>query len=402
MKSLGLWDMANNIDYIYQELGNDICLFPYMSAFYSSTNVVPCSITKFPAWHKRKEDTMLGTLNNDQWVELRKNFNGGSCHTTEFCKTCSLAEKQGGSSPRKLNNQYFAKHVSTDIVGHVKTIIDNNYQVDKLITLDFMPSNYCNYECIMCSGPASSSRQTFEIKVLGHNKGKQNEIVVDNDFYKLLSTVEILNFSGGETLLQKQVHELIDYLIEQDLAKNISVSLLTNVSKYPVKLLEKFKQFKNIFYTISIDGVGAVIEYQRRGAEWNEVEQNALRLLDNFGCVVNYVVTAVNVFSFIETVDWFAKHKIDKVILSLVFDQTKHLSVNVIPNDLKEPLLIKLKNTTHTGYYAGLINQLIDILEHAEYDPILLEQFIKSIRLEDNVSKKQLIEVVSEWKPYFE
>ena len=89
------------------------------------------------------------------------------------------------------------------------------------------------------------------------------------------------------------------------------------------------------------------------------------------------------------------------MFISLVYDRTKHLSVNVIPPELKDPLLIKLKNNNFTGLYRDLVDQVIDILERATYDPTLLDQFIKSIRLEDSVSKKKLIEVVPEWRPYF-
>jgi len=395
----------NNLDRIYEEFGANICLFPFMAGFYSinqlnNHGISPCSMVKFNGWGIQ-DNSIKSTLNNNQWIDLRKNFVIGSCHTSEFCETCSLAEKNGGDSPRKLNNQYFSEHIISNIIDHIKSVISNDYKVDKLLSMDFMPSNYCNYECIMCFGAASSSRSTFEIKVLGYDKIiKENKVKID-DFYQLLETVEILNFTGGETLLQTQVHEVIDYLVEHDLAKNISVSLLTNASKYPESLLEKFKQFKNVFYMVSIDGIGEVIEYQRRGAKWSTVEETALKLFNEFGCVFNYVLTSVNIFSFLDFVSWIEKHKFDKVFISLVYDRTKHLSVNGIPPELKDPLLIKLKNNNFTGLYRELVDRVIGILERAIYDPTLLDQFIKSIRLEDSVSKKKLIEVVPEWRPYF-
>lgn len=396
----------NNLNRIYEEFGENICLFPFMAGFYSINqwnyySISPCSMIKHEGWDIQ-DNSIKSTLNNDQWIDIRKNFIYGSCHTTGFCETCSLAEKNGGDSPRKLNNQYFSEHIASNIIDHIKSVIDNDYKVDKLLSMDFMPSNYCNYECIMCFGAASSSRSTFEIKVLGYDKIIKEDKIEVRDFHKLLETLEILNFTGGETLLQTQVHEVIDYLVEYDLAKNISVSLLTNASKYPEPLLAKFEQFKNVFYMVSIDGINDVIEYQRRGAKWSTVEETALKLFNEFGCVVNYVLTAINVFSFLDFVSWIEKHKINKVFISLVYDRTKHLSVSVIPLELKEQLLIKLKNNSFTGIYAGLVNQVIDILERATYDPALLDQFVKSIVLEDSVSKKKLVEVVPEWKPYFE
>jgi sulfatase maturation enzyme AslB (radical SAM superfamily) len=231
---------------------------------------------------------------------------------------------------------------------------------------------------------------------------KYDHNTVTSDFYSMLNTIEVLNFTGGETLLQTQVHDLIDYLIDRDLAKNITISLLTNASKYPKKLVEKFKKFKDVLYTISIDGVGAVIEYQRRRAVWSEVEQNAIKLWNNMSGVVNYVLTAVNVFSFLDFVDWVSKHNINRVYISIVFDRTKHLSVSVIPPELKDPLLTKLRTAVYTNeYYNGLVEQVINILESTPYEPQLLDKFVQSIIIEDKVSKRSLSEVVPEWGPYF-
>ena len=217
-----------------------------------------------------------------------------------------------------------------------------------------------------------------------------------DDFNRVISQTEILNFTGGETLLQKQVHELIDYLIAHDLAKNITISLLTNISKYPEALLEKFKKFKNVFYTLSIDGVGAVIEYQRRGAVWADVEQNALRYLNEFGCVVNYVLTSINVFGFTEFIDWVAKHEIDRVFISLVYERNRNISVATIPPELKTQLVEKLQ--THRTLYTGtvyelLIDQVIDILTNSVHDPKLIHEFVKAIKIEDRFSKTKLTEV---------
>jgi sulfatase maturation enzyme AslB (radical SAM superfamily) len=396
----------NKLDQLYAEFGSNICLFPFLSGFYSkaagTSLVMPCSMTKPIDWRIRN-NSIISTVNNDTWIELRKNFIHGSCHTTEYCGTCSYAEKNGGTSARKLANQFLLDKISIDPVEEVRRIIDNDYIVDRLYTLDYCPSNYCNYECIMCFGPASSTRNTFEIKMLGQGMAeKYDHTTVTSDFYSMLDTIEVLNFTGGETLLQTQVHDLIDYLIDRDLAKNITISLLTNASKYPEKLVEKFKKFKDVLYTISIDGVGTVIEYQRRRAVWSEVEQNAIKLWNNMSGVVNYVLTAVNVFSFLDFVDWASKHNINRVYISIVFDRTKHLSVSVIPPELKDPLLSKLRTAVYTNeYYNGLVEQVIKIIESTPYEPQLLDKFVQSIIIEDKVSKRSLTEVVPEWGPYF-
>lgn len=409
----------NNINKIYETFGSNICLFPYMAGFYSlvSTHLestpmlAPCSSIKVNGWDI-KDNSLISSINSEQWKELRRTFvSNGSCHTTDFCKTCSLAETNGGDSPRKINNEYFAEHLSSDIIKQVQEVIDNDYKVEKILSLDYCPSNYCNYECIMCFSGASTRRREidrilFMEKYPEAGKPPKNQplFAPTADFYQIVSQLEILNFTGGETLLQKQVHELIDYLTSQDLAKNITISLLTNVSKYPTDLLDKFKKFKNVFYTLSIDGVGEMIEYQRRGAVWTDIETNALRFQQEFGCVFNYVLTGVNVFGFVEFIDWVAKHNIDQIFISLVYDRNRNISVAVIPPELKIPLLEKLYacKISYTGTaYESLIIQVIGILENTKHDPDLISEFVKAIKIEDRFSKKKLIEIVTEWAPYF-
>jgi MoaA/NifB/PqqE/SkfB family radical SAM enzyme len=202
--------------------------------------------------------------------------------------------------------------------------------------------------------------------------------------------------------MQKQVHELIDYLIQKDLAKNIIITLLTNASKYPIELIEKFKLFKDVFYTISIDGVGDVIEYQRRGADWKTVEENALKLWESMGCTINYVLTAVNVFSILDFISWLTEHKInDKIFISLVFNK-EYLSIAAIPPELRNPLLNKLQLARSvTTMNQDIIDRVLEIFDQIEYQPLLLLEFLKYIKIEDAASKKTLVEVIPEWTPYF-
>jgi MoaA/NifB/PqqE/SkfB family radical SAM enzyme len=401
----------NNLDKIYEEFGSNICLFPFVAGFYALATeenkksiIMPCSDTSVTGWDIH-DKSILTSMNSQQWVQLRKNFITGSCHTSEFCKCCSLAEVNGGDSPRKLANQYFTEHLNSDIIETVKNIINNDYKITKILSLDYSPSNYCNYECIMCFGGASTARRTFEIKMMGKTPYKIIKKDYHEDFHRILDNLELLNLAGGEPIQQKQVHEVIDYLISNDIAKNLTISVLTHVGKYPKNLQEKFKQFKNVFYTLSIDGIEDVIEYQRRGAIWQDVEANTIQLQKEFGCVINYVLTAVNVFSFDQFVDWIHTHNMDRVIISLVYESNKNLSVDVIPLELKTPLIEKLqlaKNNYTNERYIKLFDRVIDILVKANYNETLLLKFIEQIYIEDQVSKKKLVDVVPEWKSYFE
>lgn len=397
--------MNKNLEAVYNKFGSNICLAPFVAAWYSSAGqpqgVRPCSIT-YGSWSVT-DSSISESINNNKWKDLRKTFINGSCHDTISCITCSNAEKNNTLSDRQIANAQYSDKLSIDLVETVTKIIANDFTVSKLHVLDYFPSNYCNYECIMCSSGASSKRAMFESK---------NKIInilpttVSDDFYAILDKIEILNLTGGETLLQPQLHTLIDYLIEHNLAKNIIITMLTNASSFPRKLVNKFKQFKDVFYTISIDGIEEVIEYQRRGAKWANVEKNAITINKHFGSIVNYVLTAVNVFSFDNFVEWIHLHHLDIVYISME-NTTGYLSVSTIPPELKLPLIEKLqlaknKYNNDSQYCIDLLDNVISILTTIKHNPLSINQFVQKIRIEDTASKKILVEVVPEWKPYFE
>ena len=411
-----------NSKLLYEKYGDKICLAPFLNSFYTTNNTLvpgqpnlnvvrPCSLIQ-GNWTIQNTN-LKDARNNNAWKKLRQDMLDGRLNEIKMCNVCNVAEQQGSSSPRLLNNDYMFEHLDLDIMAEMENIVNNDLISDKIYALDWMPSNYCNYACIMCSGGASSQRFAFEIK-----NGKNITYAinpVESDFYELLKDVKILGFTGGETILQPEVHKLMDYLIENDLAKNIVMPILTNASDFPDSLIEKFKHFKKVLYTVSVDGIGDVIEYQRRGAKWNTVEKNAIKIHQTpvVHEIVNYVVTAVNILSAMDFIDWCHANDLKFIAISAVFQQDK-LGVAALPPELKAIALKRLQEgrLRYTHYltpkynnfernYVTAIDRLIGTIENVEFNPDALDRFIKHILIEDTASKKPLREVVPEWAPWF-
>jgi MoaA/NifB/PqqE/SkfB family radical SAM enzyme len=423
----------NNVDDIYSKFGENFCICPFLGGFYQShhvtnsqspskpSTIVPCCMIAPKNEFNLVDNNILASINQPVWKTIRQKFIEGKHREIPQCKICHDNEDLGVSSTRIGANLHYIHHCETDIIEEVETIVKNNYTVDKILSLDWYPSNYCNYSCIMCVGGASSSRMSFEIKIL-----KQDQKIVlnaaDPDFFAALEKVQLINFTGGETALQKQVHDIMDYLIEKDLAKNILITLLTNASSSANDLDKKFCKFKKVVYNVSIDGIGQVIEYQRRGAKWSKVEANALELMSHpyISTVINYVLTGVNVLSAMDFVNWaydaeFGPHNPGDVEgsfinVSPVF-RVDHLGVAALPVELRELALDRLKQGRQRfessteifdTYYTQLVDRFISVIEKTPHNPAYLSQFIKHIHLEDSVSKTKLIEVVPEWASYFQ
>ena len=409
---------------LYDTYGEKMCLAPFLNSFYSTTDTVdssqeahntvrPCSVIDLGQASWVHNSSILDTRNGANWKRLRQTFLDGNMEQLNECSTCIKAEQHGSSSPRQLNNDYLFEHLDIDIMAEIERIIDAGLVTDRVHAMDYMPSNYCNYACVMCYAGASSQRLVFEIKNGAKIKTVNNP--VDADFFALLKDVKILGFTGGETILQPEVHAVMDYVIEHDLAKNMIITMLTNVSDFPDTLVEKFKQFKRVLYTISIDGVGDVIEYQRRGADWPTIEKNVAKI---HACsavdeIINYVVTAINILSAMDFVDWCHANDMKFAAISAVFQHNK-LGVAALPPELKQLALQRLRDgrkryehylePAYNNYernYVQTIDRLINTIENIEFDPATLQKFIKHIELENAFSKKPMHEAVPEWAPWF-
>jgi hypothetical protein len=136
--------------------------------------------------------------------------------------------------------------------------------------------------------------------------------------------------------------------------------------------------------------------------------------------VVNYVLTAINVFSFIDFINWCYDSDFGPqdtytaensfINISPVF-RDDYLGQGALPPELRDIALSRLRQGrerfennpgVYENYYAQLVDRVISVVESTPYDPDYLCKFIDHIRLEDSVSKKKLTEVVPEWIPYFQ
>lgn len=409
------------VDKLYATYGDRMCLAPFVNSFYSTCGVVdpdqtvanfvrPCSVIQAgPEWNVQ-DSNITDTRNTQVWKDLRQSFLDGRMSAS--CATCINAERVGASSPRQLNNAYLFEHLDIDILAEVKRIVDADLTATSIYALDYMPSNYCNYACVMCYSGASSQRYTFDIQQGRAIKYEINS--VDGDFFDVVNDVKILGFTGGETILQPEVNRLIDYVIDQGLAPGMIITILTNASDFPDALVEKFRHFKQVLYTVSIDGVGAVIEYQRRGARWETIQKNVQKIQASpVHEIINHVVTAVNILGAMDFVDWCYANNLKYTNISHVFQE--HLGIAAVPPELKALALERLRSgrrryehwatpeySNHEkAQYVQTIDRLISTVETVEFDPAALDRFIQHIRLEDTVSKHPLGQVVPEWAPWF-
>lgn len=245
------------------------CPLPWTSIYHQLGTNSPCHCVRG-----------LPTLSPMKYVKSNVLYNmKKSFINNEFpreCNKCETRESMGLKSTRKEALTLIEKYN-----------IPEKYNTDSdtgVIRLELRFSNLCNFKCRMCE-PYSSSElakemmeyDNFRFPEFGSNSVIHTDKKQIEELKKLSHNLKVLCLTGGEPFLIKEYYDFLDYLIENDLAKNITVELFTNCSVYNEKFISRLLKFKTVRFVVSIDGVGKTAEYIRHGTKWDVVKENIFK-----------------------------------------------------------------------------------------------------------------------------
>ena len=304
------------------------------------------------------------------------------------CQVCWMREAAGLHSPR--NDHINAIGNKTEYIDDIQSTLDV-----ELISLDV--GNYCNAECIICTGISSTTRGSWEKLHAGKILNIQSTHNNDNH-HKLVDypNLKTLTLIGGEPAIHPSTHLILDSFINAGTAKNICISLNTNSSKLDQKLIDKLKLFNILSVTLSIDGAGKYFDYQRRPLRWEQVRiiaEKWMEISDNI--VINYVVTAISIWGVNEFINWLETLP--------VITQNKCLEIILTPLTSPSYLRVAVLNEQHRNSWKDfsinhpLKHEIIQILENDTYKSTLLPIFKTSMALEDITSKIKFAEIFPNW-----
>jgi hypothetical protein len=181
------------------------------------------------------------------------------------CEKCYQKEEVGAISSRQdrtLRWIYEMGYTSiSDVVDNLKPI---NYEV--------YLGNKCNAMCRMCK-PVSShliDREYKQIQLIDHSLGTiqlQNLNTID------LHNIKRLEVSGGESTISEEFEKFLEMCISQQ-RTDFEIFVSTNAYALSNKFLKLIKHFKNIRFSISIDGFQDVNLYVRWPIKWQKFCRN--------------------------------------------------------------------------------------------------------------------------------
>lgn len=313
-------------------MSDTFCILPYVH-FYTEPKgeVKPCCIAGgFDEPLNLKTMSIEETFNSPQMKQLRKDMEDGK--RNKVCDVCYKREDATGHSPRVdvFNTNELWK----------KPELKEDYSVPSDFQhIDIRFSNLCNFKCRMCNHDFSSHWYEDMKKVRPNGVRttkvlKASETIVE-DLIPHLSKVKSFYFAGGEPLIMPEHYKVLTYLHDNfpsvdffthespDPYMNkidISIHYNTNLSvlKFDEKsLVDMWQAFKQIFLSISCDGIGNVGEYQRTGFNTEKFEENLkiikkyfkptnIQKSEGFGLKYNfqYTTTSMNVYHIFDFIDY--------------------------------------------------------------------------------------------------
>ena len=238
--------------------------------------------------------------------------------------------------------------------------------------IELNTGNTCNIQCIMCNPSDSLTTKTYyqhvttEYPSLSTKDNNKYQFAkgrglrksdIDNINWKQFKDLEYLKTTGGETFYTKEFWYFLNKLIENDLAKNISLIVVTNntVQLTPDKI-DTFKEFNKVKIFSSIDGIGSLCDTIRAGSKWNEVEQNVKHLIELhkefpkqfLHTEPHSVVQFANILQLDDIVNWWENIAINDEFKGKhylrILDQPKWFEPGIVNDDVKGKAISKYKD----------------------------------------------------------
>lgn len=233
--------------------------------------------------------------------------------TVSACELCYQEEALNGFSHRTIMNQAWkdgwlnAKEET--IEGLKAQAAARGYRAELPNSLGMIVGNPCNLKCRMCDGFNSSriERDAVHAQWRGDPAGDPTYIPstslehwsrrqdVIQDLLRQPERLEWISLSGGETLLIKEVGEILQYLVDQGVAHRIILELHSNATFIHARWLDLIPRFKMTRLVFSIDGHGRYYEYIRYPARWDRVAGNMMQLRQRLpGAMIDTSITVQN------------------------------------------------------------------------------------------------------------
>lgn len=391
------------------KINKSFCVAPWLTVMTSPSGVTHgCCVWgyKFPTGDLKKqtiEEVATSPLMND----VRKRMLNGE--TLPECSSCDGRDLNSGSHWSNTKNSYnslFRNEIpslieNTNADGSLKTPF-------KMKIMNTRFNNLCNYGCRSCN-PILSSLIADEDGIPSPTVLQKNVPNIMDQVLERVPEFVNLNLAGGEPMLLAEHWKILDRLVELG-KRDVQIEMYTNLSKIKYldrDLIEKSKFFGDqLLIHCSIDAFGKRAEVYRHGTNWNNVESNLRKLIEN-NCRIEFNTTigATNVWHLPDLHRYFidqgyinkSNHIRKMRINSLTYPSM--LSTKIIPHESKLKIRDRLLSYNESLRSEGLNSNVWKDISNfmlSEDHSFMLPKFIQFHKEKDAIRGQNIFKTFPE------
>lgn len=309
--------------------------------------------------------------------------------SVECRQRCWATEEKNIESLRQVHNKTLDHLLNRSISNLYQECLTHTNYPTYIYKIE--SSNLCNSTCVTCSGKFSTAWQQLEKKnnqftidyikfdVTGDHLTLDSESINHAELFPIdYKNAKMINFLGGEPTLEKNNFKILENLISAN-NTDCLVSFTThgnfNLTDYQLQIV---KQFPNIQFNYSIDGIESRFEYIRYPLKWNKLLDNIdWCRSNNIEISANITISNLNIFYFKELKDWLTKEKLNYTLTTTYNHKltTHHnvYSVTALPLHIKSIIIKRCQDEK--------INRLLS--SHTEQDDNNYQLFLQDISTQD-------------------
>lgn len=384
------------------KLPDTICMLPWISIETSPMGTArPCCLAREEITGiNLTEHTLEDAYKSEYMQNLRQQFRQGQKPNT--CKLC-WDEEAAGRNSKRIYSRIRLKELYPEVDWQ-------NDTPNQLWFIDLKLGNICNLKCRICGSWSSSKWAEEEMNYLPPAVDKKQHIAYkwlkqgawprqSTSFWQnlktLLPNIKYIEFTGGEPWLIEEHIQLLNFAVEQGLAEEIEIHYNTNGTQWSDQLSNIWTKFKRVDIAFSIDNIGQRFEYERYGANWEQVLLN----LETIGILKQYkrnittqlcfTVNVQNVYYLDELLRWADTQSFDTIYFNMLHSPD-HMSIQQMTETAKKLVIEKLQSVNWwNDFYAQEIRNVINFIKNGSGSDG--KTFLKKMQQTDHYRKQNFM-----------
>lgn len=340
---------------------------------------------------------MVQWQNNKDYQHIRDSMLRGE-KIADYCNYCYDIEKDGGIGARIHETLEWTSKLGIENLDDLQSITDPVYY-------EVRPSNRCNLMCRSCV-PRDSHLIDREFKamgILGFEKATGAYAQYTGFDIVNLNSVQRLYVAGGEPTVMPELYDFLRKCIAAG-RTDFEFMINTNAVKISNRLMQLFKHFDQLGFSVSLDGVGKVNDYIRWPSQFADIVANTHRLIDQGHHVAFITVVSIYNIASLDQIMQFQDTEFPGVPVMLQFDTFKddiQSPYNHPNTKMISTVLQNCKSTKAYVNYSRGTKSIIDQL-YAHYsknlpcDMLKLKKFYEFNNLLDQSRNHKLEDYIPE------